>query len=108
MENFAIRFGDNDFGDTFENVVRLISEDFTNNLEKEQLLILINSLVLPCYLLYQNKFASNQFWLEKAQGYMERKITDIFMGDEITPFTAHGHWENGEVVFFDGKKIKIV
>lgn len=115
----AIQFGDNDFGNTFYAVLKVLYSSFkhTGHLpeDKEKLCFLINSLSPILYITHQNQWEYNG--LEKATGqntdkneeflhtkdYLQIKPEAILLNKEVDDYIASlpDGWDNGETFILD-------
>lgn len=105
----AIKFGDNDFTCVFECVFELLElyfdkdDNVFNN--KEQLYLLINSLMFPAYLLKQNKFSYSaedfKHYEYLRDLYLKIKgIDNLLINEEVDKYLAENDWDNGEVFVY--------
>ena len=112
----AIRFGDNDFGNTFYAVLKVLHAAFlhTGHLpeDKDKLCFLINNLSPIMYVTNQNQWEYNG--LENAEGtmtgeneefvrvkkYLQIKPDSILLNDEVDEYVKKG-WDNSETFILD-------
>lgn len=121
MKKIAIKFGDNDFGNTFFGVLQMLFDSFKYSgklpTDKEKLCFLINELSPIAYITHQNMWEYNG--LEQATGlntdinkeflhtknYLQ-KITPerILINEEVDTLIKEGdekHFFNGEIFVLD-------
>lgn len=115
----AIKFGDNDFGNTFYAVLKFLHEAFkhTGHLptDKKKLQWLINSLSPIIYVSHQNQWEYNG--LEEAEGdttdtnkeflhtkkYLIKgvRLEDILVNEEVDDYIKSTDWDNSETFILD-------
>lgn len=115
----AVRFGDNDFGNTFYAILRHIYAAFKHHdgkftKDKDHLAFIINELAPICYLTHQNHFEYNG--LQNANGnvatnaefkhtkkYLQViKPEDIYIDKEVDDYIVKcDGWDNGETFILD-------
>ena len=83
----GITFGDNDFGVTFREVLRIIQTNFTEadlrNLSEDQLCNMINELVYGVYLVAQNQFRYKDKNPNFIKNYLKIDFNRILFDDEV-------------------------
>lgn len=99
----AINFRDNDFHATFRNLMETLRNCAywrgvsLEDMDRSQILTIINELAWPCYLAFQAPF--RDFDLEKEEhyrGYLKVKDHNLFIKDQV-----HDYLRN-EDTFFNG------
>lgn len=105
----AIRFGDNDFSNTFHGVLATIHDAYKWNDKiptKEQLCKIINEMVYGHYLLYQNMFEYNDEKsgeiCEGTKKYLQQiKPERILINEEVDQYLKNTKWDNSETFILD-------
>ena len=113
----AIKFGDNDFGNTFYAVLKLLHESFkhTGHLptDKKKLKWLINSLSPILYVTHQNQWEYNGLQDSEdtenskeflhAKNYLTEKVKeeDILINEEVDEYLKITDWDNSETFILD-------
>ena len=115
----AIKFGDNDFRNTFAAVLEVLFSAFKYNgylsTDKKKLQFLINSLAPIMYVSHQNQWEYNG--LEKAEGdttetnkefvHIKKYLTegvqveDILVNEEVDEYLKNNDWSNSETFILD-------
>lgn len=119
----AIRFGDNDFGNTFEPLLKLLLDAYKHNgnlpEDKNKLCFIINYLSPIIYLTHQNQYeynglqnVSDGIKTEESEEFLHTKqylqITPdrILINEEVTDYikSLEDEWDNGETFILDTEK----
>ena len=103
----AIKFGDNDFYNTFEGVLQTLNAAFKwyGKLPKDKgkLCVVINNISYGCYLLFQNQFDYNEemsgLECNRTKLYVQIKESMLFVDDELKDID----WSNtnGDIFVLD-------
>ena len=108
----AIRFHDNDFGQTFRAVAEAMYESFKwagqFPTDKEKLAYIINNMSLAMYVLRQNqwehKYERDEDFtahFEHTRKYIHVEPTQILVDKEVDKFLEENQWDNSETVIMD-------
>jgi hypothetical protein len=105
----AIKFGDNDFYNSFTGVLKTLLEAYKwqDKLpeDKEKLCKIINEISYGCYLLFQNQFSYNE---EKSgelclrtKEYLQIKSSQILINKEVNEYLTSDAFFNSETFILD-------
>lgn len=103
----AIRFGDNDFYNTFIPLLQSINSAFHNSdnfpEDKTSLLRFVNELSFPFYLLAQNqlKYNASEEELKRMKKYLEISEEQLLLDKEIDEYLKEDIHYNGELYLLD-------
>lgn len=105
----AIKFGDNDFYNTFKGVLETLNGAYkwTDRLpvKKAELCKMINEISYGCYLLYQNQFSYNDEKqgevCERTKRYLQITPEKILIDKEVDEYLATVEWDNSETFILD-------
>lgn len=119
-KKIAIKFGDNDFGNTFLPLLAILNASYLHTKylpkDKKKLCFLINSLSPIAYVLFQNQWeyngledVKNGLETEKNKEFIQTKKylveemlpTDILVDKEVDDYLAKHDWDNGETYILD-------
>jgi len=100
MMKIAIKFGDNDFYNTFYGVLETIknAKKWNSSLteDKEELCKIINEISYGIYLAYQNPFPN-----ENIKEYLKIKPKQLLINEEVTKYLTETEWDNSDTYVFD-------
>lgn len=105
MKKMGIKFGDNDFYYTFQNVMLNILGSYTlnprdtSNLNKKQIVKIINGLSEGCYWLHQNRFRYELGWDAKA--YLHIKEDKVLIDEEVDEYLKDDKRHNGDFYYIN-------
>lgn len=99
----AVRFSDNNFGNTFNGVMRTLYDayKFSGYLPQEHKEIkdIVNSLSPVCYRIYQDYDGRDDGYL---QDYLMIKESQVMVGDEVDAYIKEcDGWDNSETFIID-------
>jgi hypothetical protein len=114
----AIKFGDNDFGNTFKPVLEVLNSayKYSNVLpfDKEKLCFIINSLSPILYITHQNQYeyngleevvdgseTTNNTEFIKTKTYLKIKPKDILLNEEVDKYLKEVKCDNSETYILD-------
>lgn len=108
----AIEFGDNDFYNTYTNLLRAIGSNPSREGpwwdNKEKSFDIINEVAYSFYLLTQNPYAYNGHeknsteYIRHMKSYLKFDLKRFHFGeDEVDKFLQENYWCNGEVFILD-------
>jgi len=107
----AIKFGDNDFINTFNPLMETLFKawEYNGSLpnNKEQLLILINSLSFGFYMAFQNNFEYDNLndGNEYTRNYLQINESKLLLNDEVDSYleslTPYGGYDNTSTFILD-------
>lgn len=88
MKRFGIKFGDNDFYNTFATMLPIVATSIYNrnrNISKEELVTLLKDCVGTFYLLGQNMYEYNHGYDDNTKEYLKNGISieRVFIDNEI-------------------------
>lgn len=88
MKRFGIKFGDNDFYNTFSAMMPVVAVAIYNqdpNISREKLLRILRESIYTFYRLGQNLYMYNQGYEDHIKNYLESRIVDeyLFIDHEI-------------------------
>ena len=89
MTKVAIRFGDNDFQNTFTGVAKVLGESFKWNSEisdKEKILNIINLISYGCYIGFQSDKDDTFVDREKMTEYLDVDIDHLLLNEEVDEY----------------------
>lgn len=116
MKKIAIRFGDNDFGNTFMAVLRHLKDahDFHKEVttDKVRLAEMISKLAIICYVTHQNHFDYNGFenveapfadseYYKSTERYLTVTPDQILINEEVDAYVAATPDDNSETFVLD-------
>jgi len=111
----AIKFGDNDFYNTWQGVLKVLREAYIWQKKlpsKEQLCKIINELSYPCYLLFQNQFEYNEEKDGNMHGhtynYLQITEEQILIDKEVEEYWKNTTWDNSETFIMDTSLKEII
>ena len=83
----GIKFGDNDFGNTFKPLLSFISS-LDRDYSKRELMQIINALAYGFYLIKQNNF---EYVISKkeTENYLKLSADNILQGKEVTEYIEY-------------------
>ena len=98
--NIGIRFGDNDFYNTFEPFFENIIHKLEFEPTREQVVALFNATAYGIYLAFQNRFEyTHQGDPENIIKYLRIAKESVYIGQEVEDFLAKTDWDNGEFFY---------
>lgn len=87
MNKIGIRFGDNDFYNTFTGVLKFLKEGYKWSCDlkftKKQLCNLINNISMSCYIVFQNQYEYDVEHFLHTKEYLHLKEDNIYIDDEV-------------------------
>jgi hypothetical protein len=104
MTTLGIYFGDNDYGNTFYGVITILLAAYKHNPkslvfeDNESLSEVVNSLIIPCYKLYQGKYENAAY--EKIFEYLQRSESHIYRNEDVSVF-CQTHEADSQFIFVD-------
>ena len=106
----AIRFHDNDFGNTFIGVLQFLLNAYKHYgqlpEDKAELAIIINEISVGAYFSYQNQFEYThgktiQEEMVRLRKYLNITVDRIMVDGEVDEYLAKTEWNNRETFILD-------
>lgn len=107
MKKIAIRFGDNDFINTFMPLLRALAEPIKYNdrfpKDKEGLVRIIQELSFGMYLAHQAWEDTSQERQEHTKRYLMERVTldRVLVDEEVDEYLRGITWDNSETYILD-------